>query len=238
MIEAVEFRNVVLKNGLKISDDQVTKLLLYSNLLLEWNQKINLISRRDQENIIEQHILASISPLFKFEFERGASILDLGTGGGLPGIPLAILCPENKFTLLDSIQKKIKALTEMMKELNLSNVTATARRAEELSGLPNNKGVFGYVTSRATASVSEIIKWGRPFLGPHADNISAPALERQRRPKIPAGALVLYKGGDISGEIEDAKRNEKPAGITIHDLTIDGINESHFHDKKLVIIYP
>src|SRR5258707_6454240 len=116
--------NICENNGLRISDIQSELLETYVDTLSEWNSKINLISRRDEENIWHRHILPSISLRFEFQLSLPSKMLDLGTGGGLPGIPIAILLEKLNVTLLDSIHKKIHALNDILSHLHLNNVTA------------------------------------------------------------------------------------------------------------------
>lgn len=237
MHDNVKLRTILTKNGLDVPEIQLEKLVNYSDLLLDWNQKINLVSRKDEENILERHILASLSVLFSFKFHPGTTILDLGTGGGLPGIPLAILCPNIHFTLLDSIQKKIGAVEKMIDTLKLPNVTTWTGRAEEISRQSHEK-TFDYVVSRAVASVTDVVKWSKPFLRPRVPEQLPSSTGAGEKVVIPTGTVVLFKGGDLSMEIDEADRKVKPSSTNIYTLAIDGIDASHFHDKKLLIIYP
>ncbi|MDB5227681.1 MAG: rRNA ((527)-N(7))-methyltransferase GidB [Bacteroidota bacterium] len=145
-----------------------------------WNEKINVISRKDLENFYERHVLHSLSIAKIFTFEKGERILDIGTGGGFPGIPLAIYFPETKFILTDSIGKKILVVDEVVKALQLKNVVTKAARAE------NIKEDFDYVVSRAVAKTSDLLHWSR---NKHAKK------------------LIALKGGDLKDELKDIRKN-------------------------------
>ncbi len=229
-------RSVLRKNSLDFTDEELDLLMKYVGLMIEWNKKINLISRKDEENILERHIIISLALLFRFEFSPGATVLDLGTGGGLPGIPLAILCRSNRFTLLDSTQKKITAVRVMIEGLPLPNAHPVAGRAEELAENPEFRGMFDYVISRAVSSITDVVRWSKPFLLPQEQSgrphLPAPGIKQC----IPRGSIVLYKGGDLSQELLEAKQKTKLTRVGVYPLVIDGINELHVHDKKLVII--
>src|SRR6185436_15910707 len=154
MLDVVGLRSLLRRNNLACGDNELEHLIKYSELLIGWNSKINLISRRDEENIVERHIVLSLAFLFKHSFAPGSAVLDIGTGGGLPGIPLAIVCPECRFTLIDSIQKKMKAVSNIVEELHSKNVTLLTGRAEELAKEEKHRGSFDYVVSRAVSTVT------------------------------------------------------------------------------------
>lgn len=151
----------------------------------EWNAKINVISRNDIQNIGERHFLHSLAIAKFFTFKPGTRILDLGTGGGFPGIPLAIFSPDTHFTLVDSIGKKIKVVQEVSQALKLPNVTAIHTRAEEIKP----KGSFDFVVTRAVAPLDKLFQWAHPLLS------------RKHQHSYPNGIIAL-KGGDLEGEID------------------------------------
>ena len=154
-------------------------------LYKEWNAKINVISRQDIENLTERHVLHSLAIARYFQFKPGAHILDLGTGGGFPGIPLAILFPETKFTLVDGTGKKIHVVQEVATALGLTNVTALHNRVEGLR-LP---GVFDFVLSRGVAPLDKLMQWGQRLL------------KKKHTHSYPNGIIAL-KGGDMRAELK------------------------------------
>lgn len=148
-----------------------------------WNEKINVISRRDLDNLYERHVLHSLTIAKFISFKAGSSILDLGTGGGFPGIPLAILFPQVKFHLIDARAKKITVVDEIVKVTGLKNVRTTHTRVEDL------RGKYDFVVSRAVAPLKELVEWSRPLIG--SKHINA----------IPNG-LICLKGGDLMNELK------------------------------------
>ncbi len=238
MNNALWFREQCSKNGLSLSDEQARLFEALASGLLEWNTKINLISRTDQENIWAKHILASISFLFGCSLRESIDIVDVGTGGGFPGLPLAILFPKSRFLLIDSIQKKMRVVDDLVRQLQLSNVATRVGRAEELSALPEYRAKFDYVVARAVAPVTELIGWTKPFL---RKAVSVPPPEdppRGDRILLPAGVLLLLKGGDLTEELEDARVMAKPRWIRIYPIVVEGADANGPVDKKLVIIQP
>ncbi len=157
----------------------------FNDLLMEWNGKINLVSRK--KNDVFDLIKESKIFFEKIEFKEGIRILDLGTGGGFPGIVIALHHPEAQLTLVDSIGKKIKVVDDIIKKLELKNVTAVCSRAEDLSPLPLYKYKYDYVVARSVAVLQDLAFWSRNFL------------------KI-GGKLITLKGGEIGGEIKAAEK--------------------------------
>jgi len=236
MRDIVGLRSLLRRNNLTCGDSEIEHLIKYSELLVGWNSKINLISRRDEENIVDRHIVLSLALLFRHAFTPDSSILDIGTGGGLPGIPLAIVCPRSRFTLLDSIQKKMKAVNNIVDELQLKNVTLLTGRAEDLAKDAKHREAFDYIVSRAVSTVTELMKWGKPLLRRAG---SEPAPQRTGyEPVLQPGSIVLYKGGDLAEEFQEARLKMKPELLTEEPIIVEGLDEEYTHEKKLVIIKP
>ncbi len=233
--DSMWLRDLCFKNNFDYSVEQINKIDKYVNLLLSWNQKINLVSRHNTEDIWCQHILASITLLFKFQFFKNCSIIDIGTGGGLPGIPLAVLCLSNSFLLIDSIQKKINVVKNIVEELGLQNVKVESGRAEDLSKRKEYRNKFDYTITRAVSSIENVVRWSKPFL----KNI-IPENENQKTGKllIPKGTILLLKGGELSDEIRKTQIKLKPQLIQSHPIIIDGIDPNELVDKKIIIIKP
>ena len=166
----------------KLTDRQAEQFAQLDALYRDWNSKINVISRKDIDNLYEHHVLHSLAIAKFLPFQPGTTILDVGTGGGFPGIPLAILFPECRFMLIDSIGKKIKVASEVAQSLGLTNVVCKQERAEE------EKQKFDFVVSRAVMPLPDLVKLVRK-------NIST-----KQRNAVPNGIIVL-KGGDLKEEL-------------------------------------
>lgn len=190
---------------------QIEQLSQLDSLYHDWNSKINVISRKDIDNLYEHHVLHSMSIAKAIRFKPGTEIMDLGTGGGFPGIPLAILFPECHFHLVDSIGKKIKVCTEVAKEIGLSNVSFRHCRAEE------EKALFDFVVSRAVMPLADLIK------------IIRKNIKKENHNALPNGLLCL-KGGELENEIQPFRHH---AMITSLD---DFYEEEFFKTKKLVYV--
>lgn len=172
-----------------LSDKQQTQFVELGPCYAEWNAKINVISRKDIDQLYLHHVLHSLAIARFLTFREGAVILDLGTGGGFPGIPLAILYPDVSFMLIDSTQKKIKVVEGVATALGLDNVQAVAQRAED------HKGEYDFVVSRAVAPLSALIQWSARLI--------------KKEPHIHAlpNGLIALKGGDIRSEIRELPRH-------------------------------
>ncbi|MBL7751200.1 MAG: 16S rRNA (guanine(527)-N(7))-methyltransferase RsmG [Chitinophagaceae bacterium] len=195
--------------------DQLDQLTRLGPLYQEWNEKINVISRKDIEGLYEKHVLHSLSIAAVFEFEPGAEIIDIGTGGGFPGIPLAIFFPEVKFHLVDSIGKKLKVVEAVAEGIGLKNVTIQHTRAEEIR---NRK--FDFVVSRAVAPLGELWKWGKPLLKKSKPQAESPSQH----------GLICLKGGDLAAEIQQS--GTRPRLMEIHDI----FPEEFFREKFVVYV--
>lgn len=180
---------MVISDYFKLTERQAEQFAQLDPLYRDWNSKINVISRKDIDNLYEHHVLHSLAIAKVLPFQPGTSILDVGTGGGFPGIPLAILFPECNFTLIDSVGKKIKVASEVAQALGLTNVTCKQERAEE------EKQKFDFVVSRAVMPLPDLVKLVRK-------NIASKPINA-----VPNGLLVL-KGGDLQDEIRPFKEAE------------------------------
>ncbi len=209
MLNILDKLKKFLEKELNITNSDIYENFLeYNKLLMEWNSKINLISRK-QENI-ENHILNSIFFLTKFKLEGKFSIVDIGTGGGFPGIPLKILYPDSRILLVDSIAKKIMVVKDIIEKMELKKITALAGRAETIALEREYIHKFDYVTAKAVAPIKEVKEFGKDFL--HVN-----------------GKYILIKGGDISEELHDMR--DKPKIILY-----EGMEDYGVEDKKLIVI--
>ncbi len=172
----------------ELTDTQKDQLSALYDLYADWNQKINVISRKDIENLYEHHVLHSLSIAKAIHFRPGSKILDFGTGGGFPGIPLAILFPECEFKLIDGTGKKIRVATEVAQAIGLKNCHPAHLRGEE------EKGMYDFVVSRAVMSLPDLMKIVKKNIS-RKDQINS----------LPNGVIVL-KGGDVQAEIQPFKR--------------------------------
>lgn len=176
----------------------------------EWNEKINVISRKDIDSLYEKHVLHSLSIGAVFQFQKGTKIIDIGTGGGFPGIPLAIFFPEVQFYLVDSIAKKLKVVQAVVDALSLKNVVVQHTRVEVIK-----HKIFDYVVSRAVAPLKNLWQWAKPIIHKNNNN------------NFPNG-LICLKGGDLAQEIAEA--NVKPKMIELRDI----FKEPFFEEKYLL----
>lgn len=236
MLDKVRFTNICRDNKYNVNSIQIELLDKYVQQLLEWNDKINLFSRKDTKNIWMKHILSSIAILFNHKFMSGSHIMDVGTGGGLPGIPLAILNQDSNFILIDSIQKKIKAVDNVIKYLGLQNVQTRRGRAEEFARKKEYIRHYDFVVARAVASITEMIRWCKPFLRESITKKDLQVQANSNRKLIKSGSIILLKGGNIEGEIAEAKVKINPKELEIFPIAIKGIDSTELFDKKLVII--
>lgn len=231
---SVWFRTICKQNGLEVGDDQLTTMQNFAGQLLEWNKKINLISRKDEENIWTGHILHSATILFKLRIPPNAVVLDLGTGGGLPGIPLKILLPTISITLLDSTQKKINVVNDLISSLRLKGATAVWGRAENLGGKKEFFEKFDLVVVRAVASLKDLVTWSYPFLKKRHDpkSINENTSLLQATPP----SLIALKGGDLHVELEGIEKDQRIRSVKVLDLTLKGSDQLDSNDKKIVLI--
>lgn len=194
-------------DGLTLEQQRQFKAL--GNLYEDWNAKINVISRKDTDNLYEHHVLHSLGIAKVINFKPGTMVMDLGSGGGFPGIPLAIFFPEVKFHLIDSIGKKIRVATEISQSIGLKNVSFAHERAEE------EKAKFDYVVSRAVMPLGDLVK------------LAKKNIKKQQQNALPNGIICL-KGGELEQEISHLKNRS-----LTWDLS-DFFDETYFETKKVV----
>ena len=199
---------IILKYFDDFSEVQLKQFAALKNLYAEWNEKINVISRKDIDNFYEHHVLHSLSIATQFDFAAGAEIIDLGSGGGFPGIPLAIFFSEVHFYLVDSIQKKLKVADEVATAIGLKNITTLHIRAEEIK---NKK--FDTVVSRAVAPLKDLWRWSKPLL---------------KKEPVKNKGLICLKGGDLTQEISES--GCKPRIWEVEKI----FNEEYFKEKYLL----
>jgi 16S rRNA (guanine527-N7)-methyltransferase len=201
--------DIILKYFPNITAHQKQQFEQLYDLYMHWNAQINVISRKDSDELYERHVLHSLGIAKVISFPSGSRILDIGTGGGLPGLPLAILFPEAQFHLVDSIGKKISVVKELIQNINIKNATAEQIRAEQI------KDQFEFVVSRAVTRLTPFYSWI------HNQIISSTSLK--------TGIYVL-KGGDLTEELNELKKHSE-----IHSLS-DFFNEPFFETKKVVYV--
>jgi len=226
-------------NGISPSEDQINKLALYVESLARWNTRHNLISRRDVPNIWGRHIVHAISPLMKIHFPQGLKVVDIGSGGGLPGIPIAILRPDYHVTLVDSVRKKANALSEIVRDAGVQNTQVVCARAETLKESHNFLYRFDVAFARAVSSLTDLIEWSLPLLEKKESSLNRLNSEHdgERRIELPHPALLAYKGGDLSSEIAEARKAFVNVRISVLDLEFVGSKQYGLTDKKLVIVH-
>ena len=202
----------ILKYFSDFTEAQVKQFSALETLYKEWNEQINVISRKDIEHLYLKHVLHSLGIAAAFNFVDGTSVIDIGTGGGFPGIPLAIYFPNIQFHLVDSIGKKLKVVQEISSALELKNVTVEHKRAEEIK---NQK--FDFAVSRAVAPLKDLWKWSKPLLNKKSNNDFI-------------NGLICLKGGDLSSEISESGLH--PNQISLIEI----FNEEYFQEKFLLYV--
>lgn len=198
---------LLLKYFPDLTENQIEQFNKLEGLYQEWNEKINVISRKDMESLYEKHILHSLGIARVMKFAPGTKVLDIGTGGGFPGIPLAILFPEAEFTLIDSIGKKISVVNAVAEGVGLTNVTAIHGRAEKL------KEKFHFVVSRAVTQMPEFLRW-----------LKGKFEKEQFNPKH--NGILYLKGGDLAEEL---------AGLKCEIFNLKNYFDEEFFDTKKVV---
>jgi len=218
MEEAARGVEIITRYFSDFTERQAGQFGLLESLYADWNNKINVISRKVIGGLYEKHVLHSLSIAAAFAFTPGLQVIDIGTGGGFPGIPLAIYFPDTQFHLVDSIAKKLKVVEAVAEALGLNNVSIAHQRAEEIRDRK-----FDLAISRAVAPLKNLWAWSRPLLRPR--NLP----RDQAADDIPSG-LISLKGGDLSQEISES--GARPTLIDIQEI----FSEAYFHEKYIVHI--
>lgn len=203
--------DIILKYFPNISEKQKEQFAALYDLYVDWNSKINVISRKDIENLYTHHVLHSLAIAKLIQFTDSTQIMDVGTGGGFPGVPLAILFPECNFLLVDSIGKKIRVATEVSNAIGLENIQFRHCRAEEV------KEKFDFVVSRAVMPLPDLVKIIRK-------NIS-----KEQRNALPNG-LICLKGGNLDSELQPFKKTAEADDLSMY------FEEEYFKTKKIVYV--
>ena len=203
--------DIILKYFPNISEEQKKQFAALYDLYVDWNSKINVISRKDIENLYLHHVLHSLAIAKLIQFTDGTKIMDVGTGGGFPGVPLAILFPKCEFLLVDSIGKKIKVATEVSEAIGLKNIQFRHCRAEE------EKGKFDFVVSRAVMPLPDLVK------------IVKKNISKDQHNALPNGVICL-KGGNLDSELTPFKKNAEADDLSMY------FEEEFFKTKKIVYV--
>ena len=202
--------NIILEEFPDLNDVQIEQFSKLKKIYNDWNNKINIISRKDIDNIYERHVLHSLVIAKFIKFNKGTTVLDLGTGGGFPGIPLSIIFPDVKFILVDSIRKKIVVVDAIVNELGLKNVKSEWSRAENLDYK------YDFLVTRAVAKMSFLIDWSKGKFNKNSNN------------HIPNGIIAL-KGGNVDEELKNIQQKKI---VDIKDI----FDTHYFLDKKIIYI--
>ncbi len=201
---------IILEEFPEINDVQIDQFSKLKKIYEDWNNKINVISRKDIENIYERHVLHSLAIAKFIKFKKGTTILDLGTGGGFPGIPLSIIYPDSNFILVDSIKKKIVVVNEIINKLGINNVQSEWSRAENLDYK------YDFLVTRAVAKMPTIIEWSKGKFKKNSINAIT-------------NGIIALKGGDIDNELKNIKEKKI---VDIKDI----FDIYYFSDKKIVYV--
>ncbi|HEY5688092.1 MAG TPA: 16S rRNA (guanine(527)-N(7))-methyltransferase RsmG [Yeosuana sp.] len=201
---------LILKYFPNLTEDQISKFKKLKSLYQDWNLKINVVSRKDIDELYLRHVLHSLGIAKVITFKDGSKILDVGTGGGFPGIPLAIMFPNSSFHLVDSIAKKLKVVDEVVEGLGLTNVKTSHSRVEEI------KDTYDFIVSRAVAAMPTFVHWTKGKIA------------KKQAHQLKNGIIYL-KGGDLTEELQDYKT------AVIYNLN-EFFEEDFFETKKVVYL--
>jgi 16S rRNA (guanine527-N7)-methyltransferase len=213
MENSPETMELIQKYFSNFTEKQLQQFAQLYELYIDWNAKINVVSRKDIDSLYERHVLHSLSIAAQYPFGRGIQVIDIGTGGGFPGIPLAIFFPEVEFHLVDSIAKKIRVVEAIASTLHLSNLSAAHTRAEDIKGRK-----FDFAVSRAVAPIKDLWRWSKPLL------------RNERKIEDFNNGLICLKGGDLADEISVS--GLRPNMTEVHSL----FPEPYFQGKFIVYV--
>jgi 16S rRNA (guanine527-N7)-methyltransferase len=214
MEKAQKDMELIAKYFSDFSESQLTQLQGLVEAYSEWNQKINVISRKDIDALYERHVLHSLAIAARYPFKPGLEIIDIGTGGGFPGIPLAIFFPEVQFHLVDSIAKKLKVVEAVAEKLGIVNISTQHTRAEDIKNRQ-----FDFAVSRAVAPLKDLWKWSKPLL------------RRERKMEELKNGLICLKGGDLTKEIFES-------GLRPHMMPVSDLFSETFFIEKYLLYNP
>lgn len=204
-----------LRNTLpEVAEEHWPQLETWAALMREWNNKINLVSRKDIDNLEAHHLAPCLAITRHLKLMKGARIMDVGTGGGMPGLPMAICYPQAHFTLVDSVGKKLKIIEDIAQRLNIRNITTTHARAETI------KRKFDFITGRAVADLETFLGWNRNHLRPGSTH------------SLPNG-ILYWRGGDVQAELNAIHIKAKQI-ISIADI----LSDEYFNQKYILHILP
>jgi 16S rRNA (guanine527-N7)-methyltransferase len=215
-MDTMKFWTVCASNGFVLDRDQMERIERYVGELHHWNEKVNLISRSDEEHILERHILHSLAILKYYTPPERARCMDIGTGGGFPGIPLKIARPDLHVLLVDSIAKKIKITDMLGKHTLLRDISGVHSRAEALADEKKYHKAFDTIVSRAVAPLVQLLSWSEHLLKPSA-------------------TLVTLKGGDLTNEIAEAQKKFPTLTVQEHQIDLLGTDWFVKQEKKVLI---
>lgn len=217
-VDLAAFWTICSSNGIVLDHDQLRAIERYERELSYWNERINLVSRKDVEHLLERHILHSLAILTVVEIPPKARCIDVGTGGGLPGIPLIIARPDLRMVLVDSVRKKLRTAEMLAKHTGHRFVEAICARVEELAEQkPSLRASFDVVLARAVADTRTLLEWTRPLVKPD-------------------GMHLLLKGGDLAAEIADARSAFPDATIVEKPLRLVGAPWFEEQQKKVLVV--
>mgnify|MGYP000717323166 CR=1 FL=1 len=211
----LEFQNILKEKGIEVSEHQLQQFQKYYEILVEWNEKMNLTAITEYDEVMKKHFVDSISLCKAYDVTQNKTVIDVGTGAGFPGLALKIAFPDLQVTLLDSLNKRINFLNEVCNLCNLSNVITIHGRAEEISRKEEYREKFDYVVSRAVANMSTLLEYCTPFL------------------KV-GGQFISYKSGKVEEELSSAQNAMKILGCKLN-ISIDFQLPNTNMDRKFVI---